>query len=104
MHCDFKMCMILLIFIIQVAKRAIQLSSLCLDVRGVGNLNVQQIKKDTTYTLSMSSFPTNIYVYPATSVTGSLNRELISVGDSVNFSTGPNEVNIIVTALCWLVY
>ena len=104
MHCDFKMCMILLIFIIQVAKRAIQLSSLCLDVRGVGNLNMQQIKQDTTYTLSMSSFPTSIYVYPATSVTGSLNRELISVGDSVHFSTGPNEVNIIVTALCWLVY
>ena len=92
-----------LTFIIQVAKRAIQLSSLCLDVRRVGNLNVQQIKQDTTYTLSMSSFPTSIYVYPATSVTGSLNRELISVGDSVHFSTGPNEVSIIIMALCWLV-
>ena len=86
------------------AKRAIQLSSLCLDVRGVGNLNVQQIKQDTTYTLSMSFFPTSIYVYPATSVTGSLNDELISVGDSVHLSNGPDEVNIIVTALCWLVY
>ena len=92
-----------LIFIIQVAKRAIQLSSLCLDVRGVGNLNVQQIKQDTTYTLLMSSFPTSIYVYPATSVTGSLNRELISVGDSVHFSTGPNEVSIIMASCC-LVY
>ena len=62
------------------------------------------IKQDTRYTLSMSSFPTSIYVYPATSVTGSLNGELISVGDSVHFSTGPNEVNFIVTASCWLVY
>ena len=85
------------------ARRAIQLSSLCLDVRGVGNLNVQQIKQGTTYTLLMSSFPTRIYVYPATSVTGSLNRELIRVGDSVHFSTGPNEVSIIM-ASCWLVY
>ena len=86
------------------AKRVIQLSSLCLDVRGVGNLNMQQIKQDTTYTLLMSSFPTSIYVYPATSVTGSLNRELISVGDSVHFFTGPNKVSIITMASCWLVY
>ena len=75
-----------------------------LRCEGSRELKVQQIKQDTTYTLSMSSFPTSIYVYPATSVTGSLNGELISVGDSVHFSTGPNEVNIIVTALCWLVY
>ena len=93
-----------LIFIIQVAKRAIQLSSLCLDVREVGNLNVQQIKQGTTYTLLMSSFPTSIYLIPATSVTGSLNRELINVGDSVHFSTGPNEVSIITIASCWLLY
>ena len=44
------------------------------------------------------------YVYPATSVTGSLNRELISVGDSVHLFTGPNEVSIITMASCWLVY
>ena len=43
-------------------------------------------------------------MYPATSVTGSLNQELISVGDSVNFSTGPKEVSIITMASCWLVY
>ena len=73
-------------------KAALQLESLCVDVRGVGGLSVQQIKQDSTYTLLMASLCLKSFVYPATSLIGSKNRELISVGSNVQFTTGPNEV------------
>ena len=46
----------------------------------------------TTYTLLLMSLPTSSLVYPASSVIASLSRELVNVGNSVQFSTGPDEV------------
>ena len=76
----------------QVALTAIPLKSLCIAVRGVGSLSVHQMQQNTTYTLLLMSLPTSSLVYPASSVIASLSRELVNVGNSVQFSTGPDEV------------
>lgn len=70
----------------------IQLNNLCVAVRGVGKLNVREMQQDSTYTLLLLSIPTSTLIYPASSVFGSLRGELVTVGNSVQFSTGPNEV------------
>ena len=85
-------CMYALFLPTQVALTAIPLKSLCIAVRGVGSLSVHQMQQNTTYTLLLMSLPTSSLVYPASSVIASLSRELVNVGNSVQFSTGPNEV------------
>ena len=85
-------CMYALFLPIQVALTAIPLKSLCIAVRGVGSLSVHQMQQNTTYTLLLMSLPTSSLVYPASSVIASLSRELVNVGNSVQFSTGPDEV------------
>ena len=42
--------------------------------------------------LLLMSIPTTSAVYPASSVAGSLRCELVTVGNSVQFRTAPNEV------------
>ena len=51
-----------------------------------------QIQEDSTHTLLLMSIPMSSYVYLASSFIGSLNKELINVGSSVQFTSGPNEV------------
>ena len=85
-------CMYALFLPTQVALTAIPLKSLCIAVRGVGSLSVHQMQQNTTYTLLLMSLPTSSLVYPASSVIASLRRELVNVGNSVQFSTGPDEV------------
>ena len=50
------------------------------------------MQQNTTYILLLMSLPTSSLVYPASSVIASLSRELVNVGNSVQFSTGPDEV------------
>lgn len=61
-------------------------------VRGVGNLPVYQMRQTAGYTLLLMSMSESIAVYTAESVMASLNSELVSVGNSVQFTTGINEV------------
>ena len=61
-------------------------------VRGVGNLSVYQMRQTAGYTLLLMSMSESIEVYTAESVMASLNSELVSVGNSVQFTTGINEV------------
>ena len=84
-----------ILFNFQVSQKAILLSNLDIAIRGVGNRTVQQMQQDTTYTLLLTSLPTSTLVYPATSVVGSSGQELITVGDSVQFSPGPSEVSVL---------
>ena len=61
-------------------------------VCGVGKLTVHQMQLDAKYTLLLMSTPTSSSVYPAEAVIGSLHHELVNVGNSVQFTTCPNEV------------
>ena len=76
------------------AHKSIQLKDLCVTVRGVGDLNVHQIQQNSSYTLLLMSISTTSVVYPASCVVGSLRCELVTVGNSVQFRTGPNEVRL----------
>lgn len=68
------------------AQRAVQLQDLVISVRGVGKLTVHQMKQDKDYTLLLMSLPISTPIFQAESVIGSLNHELVKVGDSVQFS------------------
>ena len=71
---------------------AIKLNDLSLLVRGSEKCSISQVQEDSTHTLLLMSIPMSSYVYLASSVIGSLNKELTNVGSSVQFTTGPNEV------------
>ena len=76
----------------QVSQTSIQLKDMFVSVRGVGKLTVHQMQLDAKYTLLLMSTPTSSGVYPAEAVIGSLHHELVNVGNSVQFTTCPNEV------------
>lgn len=65
---------------------------MCVRVRGVGTLTVEQMIQNNTYTLLLMSLPSSTPVHQATSVVDSKNCALVNVGDSVEFSAGPHEV------------
>ena len=79
-------------FIFQVVEKCIPISNICVRVRGVGTLTVQQMVSDHTYTLLSMPLSGSTPVYPAESVIGSKNSELVNVGNSVGICTGPGEV------------
>ena len=79
----------------EVAQRCIQLKDLSVAVRGVGKLTVHQLRLDIQYTMLLMSIPICSYIYPAQSIIASLQCELVNVGSSVSFSTGPDEVTSI---------
>ena len=70
------------------------LRDISVEVRGVRRTSVYQIQQDNVYTLLLMSLPITTCVYPAESVIGSLHRELINVGNCVQFTTGLNEVQL----------
>ena len=89
-----NLCQIYIQICTQVAQASIQLKDLCIAVRGAGKLTVQQLKQDKNCTWLLMSLPLSTCIYQAESVIGSLNCELINVGDSVQFITGENEVPV----------
>ena len=70
----------------------LQLQHFPILVRGVGELMVKDMKQDKNYTLLLMSLPLSTRISQAGSVIGSLNHDLINVGDSAQFCTGQNEV------------
>ena len=76
------------------AQRAIQLQDLVISVRGVGKITVHQMKQDKDCTLLLMSLPLSTRIFQAESVIGSIKHDLVKVGDSVQFSTGQNEVHV----------
>ena len=78
----------------QVSETTVILRNLCVRVRSVGTLTVQQMLQDHTFTLLLMSLSGNTPVYPATAVIGSRSRELVNVGNSVEFCTCPGEVHM----------
>ena len=69
------------------------LSSLEVQVKGAGVMEVHQMIRDPKYTLLLMSLSTNTLINPARAVIGrSKKRELIHLGNSVEYSASPIEV------------
>ena len=78
----------------QVEETTTLLSNLSVTVRGMGSLTLNEIRQHPTFTLLLMSLSADTPAHSASCVIGSKNRELVNVGSSVEFSTGPGEVNV----------
>ena len=78
----------------QVEETTTLLGNLSVRVKGMGSLTVNEIRQHPTFTLLLMSISTDTPALSASCVIGSKNRELVNVGSSVEFSTGPGEVNL----------
>ena len=78
----------------QVEETATLLGNLSVRVKGMGNLTINEMKQHPTFTLLLMSLSADTPLHSASSVMGFKNRELVNVGSSVEFCTGPGEVNV----------
>ena len=70
----------------------IQLKDMSVAVCGSGTLPVYKIQQSTRYTILLNCMSTDLEVSPVDAIIGSVKSELITVGKTVQFSTGTHEV------------
>ena len=80
----------------KVAEKCIELSYLLVLVLGCERMTVQQLTESDEFNVILPSLPITTAIYPAGAVIGSKNKNLINIGNYVQYSATPGEVYTLV--------
>ena len=86
----------LLTSLCKVAEKCIELSCLSVLVLGSERMTIQQLTESDEFNVILPSLSITTAIYPAHAVIGSKNKNLINIGNYVQYSVKPGEVHTLV--------